>query len=155
MTPAIKLLENHAIAHTVHSYEHKQNTASYGNEAVSALGLDSTRVFKTLVVELSNGDLAVGVVPVSGQLSMKSIARACGSKKAAMAEPAAVERATAYVLGGVSPLGQKQSLKTVIDESSQNFDSIFVSAGKRGLEIELAPTDLLALTRGDFANIVA
>ena len=155
MTPAIKLLEKHAIAHTVHSYQHNPNADSYGNEAVSALGLDSARVFKTLVVELSNGELAVAVVPVSGQLSMKSIARACASKKAAMAEPAKVERATAYVLGGVSPLGQKQNLKTIVDESSQNFDSIFVSAGKRGLEIELSPTDLLALTRGEFANIGA
>ena len=155
MTPAIKLLEKRAIKHRIHSYQHDQSSASYGDEAVNALGLDSSRVFKTLVVELSDGELVVAVVPVAAQLSMKEVAKASGSKKASMAKPDDVQRSTGYVLGGVSPLGQKKRLATVIDESAEQFDSIFVSAGKRGLEIELSAADLATLSGGQFASIAA
>jgi Cys-tRNA(Pro)/Cys-tRNA(Cys) deacylase len=111
------------------------------------------RVFKTLVVSLDNKELAVGVVPVSSMLSMKRIAKAVGAKKAAMAAQADVERATGYVLGGVSPLGQKKRLKTIIDASAKNYSTIYVSAGRRGLEIELSPEDLGKLVNGIFADI--
>ncbi|HEY5733850.1 MAG TPA: YbaK/EbsC family protein, partial [Gammaproteobacteria bacterium] len=110
-------------------------------------------VFKTLVVHLDNNDLAVAVVPVSASLSMKLMARAAGAKKAAMADRAEAERSTGYVLGGVSPLGQKKRLKTIIDMTAAEFDSIFVSAGRRGLEIELKPDDLKTLTSGMYADI--
>lgn len=153
MTPAINLLERNGIAHCVHSYVHDSEADSYGEEAVAALGLASERVFKTLVVQLSNNEFAVGLVPVSSTLNLKTMASACKAKKASMALPSDVERVTGYVLGGVSPLGQRKSLTTVIDESSREFATVFISAGRRGLEIELAPTDLAQLCRARFAKI--
>ena len=153
MTPAINTAKKAKIAHTVHEYAHDPASASYGLEASEKLGVPAARVFKTLVVRLDGRELAVGVVPVSSMLGMKQIARAAGAKKAEMAAPADVERATGYVLGGVSPLGQKKRLRTFVDASAADFPTIFVSAGRRGLEIELGPHDLKALTGADFADI--
>lgn len=153
MTPAINLLKKHKISHKVHEYLHDPAAESYGLEAASKLGIEEARVFKTLVVNLDGKALAVGVVPVSSMLNMKLMAKATGAKRAEMASPAEVERATGYVLGGVSPLGQKRQLKTIIDESARGFDTIYVSAGRRGLEIELGPEDLKRLVKGSFAAI--
>jgi len=153
MTPGINVARKNKIAHTVHEYTHDAASESYGQEAADKLGIPAERVFKTLVVALDNKQLAVGVVPVSSMLSMKSIARAAGAKKATMAPPEDVERATGYVLGGVSPLGQKKRLKTIIDASAAEQASIYVSAGRRGLEIELSPDDLKKLTNGLLADI--
>lgn len=153
MTPAILLARKQDIAHQIHEYGHDPASESYGTEAADKLGLDPNRVFKTLVVELDSGELVVGVVPVSAMLSMKLIAKAAGGKKAAMADKQKVQRTTGYVLGGVSPLGQKKRLKTVIDDSARQFDTVFVSAGRRGLEIELAPADLAQLTGAVFGAI--
>lgn len=148
MTPAIDAAKKAKIAFTIHQYMHDPAAESYGLEAAEKLGVEPARVFKTLVVDTGNGELVVGIVPVTAKLNMKQIAKAVGAKKAAMADKALVERATGYVLGGVSPLGQKKRLKTVIDSSAQNFETVFVSAGKRGLEIELAPQDLEHLVEG-------
>ena len=153
MTPGIKVAQQAKITHTVHEYEHEPSNDSYGLEASTKLGVDQERVFKTLVVSLDNKELAVGIIPVSSKLSMKQIAKATGAKKAKMAAQADVERSTGYVLGGVSPLGQKKRLKTVLDSSAQNYATIFVSAGRRGLEIELDPQDLVKLTNGSLAQI--
>jgi Cys-tRNA(Pro)/Cys-tRNA(Cys) deacylase len=153
MTPAINAACKAKITHQVHEYTHDPASESYGREAVEKLGLPADRVFKTLVARLDNKHLVVGVVPVSSMLSMKSLAKAVGAKKAAMAAPSDVERATGYVLGGVSPLGQKKRLRTIIDSSAQIFSSIYVSAGRRGLQIELSPQDLKKLTNGIFAEI--
>lgn len=146
MTPGINSARKARVTHTIHEYSHDPASASYGTEAAEKMGVDPSRVFKTLVVTVDGRELAVGVVPVSAMLSMKRIAKAAGAKKAAMADPAEVQRATGYVLGGVSPLGQKKRLKTFIDQSASDFDTVFVSAGRRGLEIELAPADLQKLT---------
>jgi Cys-tRNA(Pro)/Cys-tRNA(Cys) deacylase len=153
MTPAIDLAKKRKISHQVHEYTHDASNESFGLEAVEKLGLPPEQVFKTLVVDLGNNTLAVGIIPVSSMLSMKLMAKALGAKKAVMATPADVERSTGYVLGGVSPLGQKKRLKTVIDVSAQNFKTMYVSAGRRGLEIELSPADLKALVQGAFADI--
>ena len=152
MTPGINAARKAGIAHAVLEYAHDPASASYGLEAAAKLGVAGARVFKTLV-SLDGRELAVGVVPVSSMLGMKLIAKAAGAKKAAMAAPAEVERATGYVLGGVSPLGQKRRLRTLIDASAAEFATIFVSAGRRGLEIELNPQDLQALTGAVFADI--
>lgn len=151
MTPGILAAQRAKVAFTVHEYEHDPAAESYGNEAVEKTGANPDQVFKTLVVSLDGKDLAVAVVPVSAMLSLKLIARAAGAKKAAMADKQLVQRTTGYVLGGVSPLGQKKRLKTFIDDSARNFATLFVSAGKRGLEIELAPEDLARLTGATFA----
>ena len=153
MTPAIKQASEAGIEFSIHEYQHDPSSDSYGLEAAYKLGISEARVYKTLVVKLVTNELAVGIVPVSSTLNMKLIASALGVKKAALADAADVERSTAYVLGGVSPLGQKQKLKTVIDASASNHPTIYVSAGRRGLEIELSPQDLVALTRGLFAQI--
>jgi Cys-tRNA(Pro)/Cys-tRNA(Cys) deacylase len=120
-----------------------------------SLGADPKQVFKTLVVELNSGELAVGVVPVSGSLNLKAIANAANAKKAAMADKLKVQRSSGYVLGGVSPIGQRKPLTTIIDSSANNFSTVFVSAGKRGLEIELSASDLANLTSATFAPISA
>ncbi|OZM73707.1 Cys-tRNA(Pro) deacylase [Amycolatopsis antarctica] len=151
-TPATALLNRQRIPHTVHSYEHVPRAASYGTEAVEALGLDPARVFKTLVAEV-DGKLTVGVVPVGGQLDLKALAVAAGGKKAKMADAAAAQRATGYVLGGISPLGHRTRLPVVIDESAEAFDTVHCSAGRRGLELELAPADLVRLTGAVLAPI--
>jgi len=153
MTPAINMARKAGVEHRIHEYTHDPDCASYGEEAAEKLGVSQQQVFKTLVVSLDGKALAVGIVPVAGKLNLKQIARATGAKKAAMADPAEVERATGYVLGGVSPLGQKKRLKTVIDSSAQAYARIHVSAGRRGLEIELAPGDLARLTGAAFAPI--
>ena len=153
MTPAINAAKKRKIAFTVHQYSHDPANDAYGREAAEKLGLEAARVFKTLVVQLDDDRLAVGVVPVSSMLSMKLMAKAAGAKKAVMADKALVERVTGYVLGGVSPLGQKKRLATVIDASAGNLPTIFVSAGRRGLEIELKASDLAMLTGGSLAGI--
>ncbi|MBR9910783.1 MAG: Cys-tRNA(Pro) deacylase [Gammaproteobacteria bacterium] len=153
MTPAIATAKKHNIKHRVHEYQHDAASESYGLEATDKLGVSASRVFKTLVVSLDGKELAVAVVPVSSMLSMKLVARALAAKKAAMANQADVERVTGYVLGGVSPLGQKKRLRTVIDESATSFPTVYVSAGRRGLEIELYAADLAAQVNGVFADI--
>lgn len=153
MTPGINVAKKNKIKHKIHEYEHDSSSESYGLEAAKKMGVPEVQVFKTLVVKLNNDELAVGVLPVSSMLSMKLIAKAAKAKKAVMANPLEVERSTGYVLGGVSPLGQKKRLKTIIDQSATNFDTIFVSAGRRGLEIELSPDDLKKLVNGYFSLI--
>ena len=151
-TPATAVLAAAGVSFNLHPYSHDPAAASYGMEAAEVLGIDPARVFKTLVVEV-DGKLAVGVVPVSGSLDLKAIAAALGSKKAAMADPAAAERRTGYVLGGISPLGQRQPSPTVIDETALTLDTILVSGGRRGLDIELDPRELVRLTRAVTAAI--
>ncbi|GAA5127146.1 Cys-tRNA(Pro) deacylase [Haloechinothrix salitolerans] len=152
-TPATTLLTKQGIAHTVHAYQHDPKAESYGLEAVDALGLDASRVFKTLVADV-DGKLTVGVVPVTGQLNLKALAAAVGGKRAAMADPAAAQRATGYVLGGISPLGHRSRLPVVIDVSAKDAGTtIYCSAGRRGLEVELAPEDLIAVTSATVAPI--
>ncbi len=141
-TPATALLSRLRIAHTVHTYPHDPRHAFYGLEASDALGIPPQRVFKTLVAEV-DGTLTVGVVPVAGQLDLKALAAAAGGKKAVMAAVAAAERATGYVAGGISPLGQRKRLPVVVDASALEFATVFCSGGRRGLEIELAPADLI------------
>lgn len=153
MTPGINAAKAARIAYTVHEYVHDPAHPSYGEEAAEKLGVPMARVFKTLVARLDGRTLAVGVVPVSAKLDMKRLAKAAGAKRAEMAAPADVERATGYVLGGVSPLGQKRRLQTWIDASAAQYPTILVSAGRRGLEIELAPDDLRTLSGGVFAAI--
>lgn len=153
MTPAINAVKKKKIPHTVHQYAHDPNNDSFGKEAAEQLGLPEEKVFKTLVVQLDNNTLAVGIIPVSSMLSMKKIAKAAGAKKALMADKLHVEKSTGYVLGGVSPLGQKKRLLTIIDSSAPNFPTIFVSAGRRGLDIELSPKDLVILTTATLADI--
>ena len=153
-TPATALLAKRKVPYTLHSYDHDPRHDSYGLEAAEALGIDAARVFKTLVAEV-DGQLAVGVVPVTGQLDLKALAAALKGKKARMAEVAAAERATGYVAGGISPLGQKKRLPVVIDASAQAFKTVFCSAGRRGLEVELTPTALADLTSAVVAPIAS
>ena len=153
MTPAVKALQEAGIEFRLHEYQHDPAAGSYGEEAAQKTGVDPGRVFKTLVVSPAGMDLVVAVLPVSRQLDLKRLARAVGAKRATMADGKAVERTTGYVLGGVSPAGQKKKLRTVIDESASGHETIFVSGGRRGLEIELAPGDLSSLTGGRFAAI--
>lgn len=153
MTPGIDAARRAGIAHTIHSYEHDKTAASYGEEAADKLGLSPARVFKTLLAQLDNRELVVAVVPVARQLNLKQLATALQARAAEMARPADAERATGYVVGGISPLGQKKRLRTVIDVSAREHATIYVSAGRRGLEIELAADDLVQLTRGLFAAI--
>ena len=153
MTPAINEAKKQKIQFKIHQYSHNPGHSSYGMEAAESLSINAARVFKTLVLQIDNDKLAVGIVPVAGKLNMKHLAKAAGGKKAAMANADLVQRATGYVLGGVSPLGQKKKLPTVIDASATNHETIFISGGRRGLEIELSPEDLCRLTSGIFAPI--
>ena len=153
MTPAIEIARKRKIPHQVHEYAHDPAHLSYGQEAAEKLGIDQSRVFKTLVAKLDDRQLVVAVVPVSSQLSMKQLAKSASAKKAVMADKGEVQRVTGYVLGGVSPLGQKKRLPTFIDSSAQRFSSIFVSAGRRGLEIELNPQDLQLLLAAEFTAL--
>ncbi|MFJ9419499.1 Cys-tRNA(Pro) deacylase [Streptomyces sp. NPDC101227] len=151
-TPATIALTEAGVAFTTHSYEHDPAAASYGEEAAEALGVAPEQVFKTLLAEV-DGTLTVAVVPVSGSLDLKALAAAVGGKRATMADPAAAERSTGYVLGGISPLGQRKRLRTVVDASAGGRATVCVSAGRRGLEVELAPADLVALTGALLAPI--
>lgn len=153
MTPAIDLIRKKKINHQLHQYAHNADAQSYGLEAAQNLAFDPNSIFKTLVVELNNKELVVGLVPVSMRLSLKGIAKALGEKKASMADAHKVQNSTGYLLGGVSPLGQKKKLRTVIDSIAQEHSSICISAGRRGLEIELAPSDLQQLSRAIFSSI--
>ncbi|WP_141453918.1 Cys-tRNA(Pro) deacylase [Pseudoxanthomonas sp. z9] len=153
MTPAIELLKRQRIAHAVHSYAHDRDAGSYGAEAVEKLGLDPARVFKTLLAAADSRELLVAIVPVAGQLDLKALAEAAGCRRCDMAAADAAQRATGYLVGGISPLGQKKRLRTFLDASAQSLPAIHVSAGRRGLEVELAPADLLRLTEARFAPI--
>ncbi|MFF9630939.1 Cys-tRNA(Pro) deacylase [Streptomyces fradiae] len=151
-TPATVALTAAGTPFTVHEYAHDPASPSYGEEAAEALGVPPERVFKTLVADV-DGALTVAVVPVAGQLDLKALAAAVGGKRAAMADPAAAERTTGYVRGGISPLGQRRRLPTVLDASAQRHETICVSAGRRGLEVELSPADLAELTGAVVAPI--
>jgi len=153
MTPAIDKAKSAGITFFVHEYEHDPTADSYGMEAAQKLEIVPARVFKTLVVGSSANDLTVAVLPVSKQLDMKLLAKAIGVKKVGMADVGLVQRVTGYVVGGVSPLGQKKQLKTVIDASAEEHETIFVSGGRRGVDIELSPYDLATLTRAAFAAV--
>ena len=148
MTPAINAAKKARIPHQVHRYEHDPRSDSYGLEAAQTLAQDSARVFKTLLAQLDGKELVVAVLPVEQRLDLKALAGAARAKKAAMADPAQAEKVTGYVVGGISPLGQKRRLRTFVDSSAAQFDTIYVSAGRRGLEIELSASDLCALTGG-------
>ena len=151
-TPATVALTRAGIAFRAHAYAHDPRAAAYGLEAAEKLGLDPDRVFKTLLASV-DGALAVGIVPVAMQLDLKALAQALGAKRAEMADPAVAERKTGYVVGGISPIGQKSVLPTVLDESAILAETIFVSGGRRGLDLELAPDDLIAVTGGRYAPI--
>jgi Cys-tRNA(Pro)/Cys-tRNA(Cys) deacylase len=145
MTPAIRLLDKEKVAYTLHTYEHDPKASSYGLEAAEKLGLDTARVFKTLLADV-DGTLVVCVVPVERQLDLRAL-----GKRASMAKPEEAERATGYVVGGISPLGQRKRLATLVDESALGFETIHVSAGRRGLEVELDPRDLVRLASAKVA----
>jgi Cys-tRNA(Pro)/Cys-tRNA(Cys) deacylase len=158
-TPATKVLVQAKAAHRVHAYQHDTRASSYGDEAVAVLaaelGVVAEQVFKTLVIDLTGTGLAVVVLPVPAKLSLKAAAAALGASRAIMADPAKAQRSTGYVLGGISPLGQRKSLPTVIDASALRWDRMLCSAGRRGLEIELSPADLIRLTNAATASITA
>jgi Cys-tRNA(Pro)/Cys-tRNA(Cys) deacylase len=151
-TPATLTLTRAGVPFTTHAYDHDPAATSYGLEAAELLGLDPDQVFKTLFVEV-DGRLVVGIVPVSRQLDLKAVAAAVGGKKATMADPAAAERATGYVVGGISPLGQKRAHPTVLDESALAYETVYVSGGRRGLDLGLSPQDLVRLTSATTAAI--
>ena len=151
-TPATVALTRAGVAHTLHAYDHDPSASSYGSEAAELLGLEPARVFKTLLAS-ADGRLVVGVVPVAGQLDLKALAAAVGAKRAVMADPREAERATGYVVGGISPIGQKRPHPTVVDESALTFPTVFVSGGRRGLDLELAPEDLIRVTGARTAPI--
>ena len=151
-TPATVALTKAGLSFTTHAYEHDPAAKSYGLEAAEALGLAPEQVFKTLLVEV-DGKLAVGVVPVDRQLDLKAVAAALNGKKAVMADPAAAERITGYVVGGISPIGQKRPLPTVIDTTAADHQTVYVSGGRRGLDLGLSPTDLITITTARTAPI--
>jgi Cys-tRNA(Pro)/Cys-tRNA(Cys) deacylase len=154
-TPALDILTAAGVAFSVHEYDHEVRH-HFGDETVAALGVPAVRVFKTLLASLTGAgqpELAVGVVPVSGQLDLKALASTLGAKKAEMADPAVAQRSSGYVVGGISPLGQRTRLRTVIDASAMSFGTVLVSGGRRGLQVELAPADLVRLTEAIIAEI--
>jgi Cys-tRNA(Pro)/Cys-tRNA(Cys) deacylase len=151
-TPATLLLEREGVPHTVHAYEVDPHAGSYGEAAAQALGVEPERMLKTLLATV-DGKLVCGVVPVAGSLDLKALAHAVGGKRGAMAEPAVAERSTGYVVGGISPLGQRTRLPTVVDETAELWDTVVVSAGRRGLSVELAPVDLVRLTGAVLADV--
>jgi len=159
MTPAIEALKKANIQFTLHEYSHDPQAASYGEEAANCLDVEAQRVFKTLLVSGNSNDnskdLAVSIVPVTHQLDLKAVAKAIKVKKTSMADASAAQKATGYILGGISPLGQKKRLPFTIDSSAVDYETIFISGGKRGLEIEIAPEDLIALCNAKISDIKA
>jgi Cys-tRNA(Pro)/Cys-tRNA(Cys) deacylase len=151
-TPAVTAAAHAGVEFEIHRYDHDPDAPSYGEEAADALGVAHERVFKTLVVNV-DGKLAVAVVPVSGELDLKALASSLGGRKAVMALPLEAERATGYVVGGISPLGQKRRLPVVVDATAESWDTVYVSAGRRGLELELTPADLVRLARARVAAV--
>ena len=151
-TPATVALTRAGVTFTTHTYEHDSSAASFGLEAAELLGLPPAQVLKTLLTDV-DGRLVVGIVPVSGQLDLKALAGAVGGKRATMADPATAERATGYVVGGISPLGQKRRHPTVVDGSALTHDTVYVSGGRRGLDLGLSPQDLVRLTDATTAPI--
>jgi|SRR5690554_820795 len=152
ITPATIALTAAGIPFTPHAYDHDASVTSFGLEAADALGIDPDRVFKTLMADV-DGRLVVAIVPVSGMLDLKALAAALGGKKAVMADARLAERRTGYVVGGISPIGQKTPHPTVLDETAELYDTVFVSGGRRGFDIELAPKDLIAVTAATVAAI--
>lgn len=151
-TPATALLARLGIDFTPHAYEHDDTVTNYGEEAAAVLGRGEDQVFKTLVAT-ADDTLVVAVVPVAGRLDLKALAAVIGAKKASLADPALAARRTGYIVGGISPVGQKTSLRTVIDETAELFDTVFVSGGRRGFDIELTPRDLARATNATFAAV--
>ena len=153
MTPAIKALKHAQTPYRLYEYHHDPASSSYGLEAAKALGVDAAQVLKTLIVKPAAGALIAALIPVSTQLNLKAVAQAVGAKKTVLAGPREAERATGYVVGGISPLGQRRRLATLIDESALSHASVYVSAGRRGLDIALRPQDLIQLTQAQIARI--
>ena len=153
MTPAIRLLKKNKCDFKIHKYDHDPACTNFGEEAALKLNLDKNRVFKTLLVELTPKELVVCVIPVSKQLSLKEVASAFKVKKAQMADKDEAQKVTGYLLGGISPLGQKKRLQTIVDKSAFNYDTIYVSGGKRGLDIELKPLDIKTLLQAKECDI--
>ena len=151
-TPATAALAAAGVAFTEHTYEHDPSNRNFGEEAAEALGLDPEEVFKTLLADV-DGQLTVAIVPVTGKLDLGALAKAAGGKRAVMADPAVAQRKTGYVLGGISPIGQKTPHPTVVDETVELFDTVYVSGGRRGFDIGLAPADLIAVTGAVVAAI--
>lgn len=154
MTPAVRALERAGVTFTLKEYAHEPGSPAYGEEAAESLGLSPQEVFKTLLTRLDDNHLVVAIVPVANQLDLKALARAAGGKKARMAEPDEAERATGYVVGGISPLGQKKRLATFLDASASQLATVHVSGGRRGLEIALAPADLISLTQARLVELI-
>ncbi|MFT4187284.1 MAG: Cys-tRNA(Pro) deacylase [Aeromicrobium sp.] len=151
-TRATQTLARAGVEFAVRAYEHDPRATSFGREAAQALGVEADRVFKTLLVDVG-GELVVGIVPVSCSLDLKALAAAVGGKRATMADPARAERATGYVVGGISPIGQRTTHRTVVDETAELWDTVLVSGGRRGLDVELSPADLIAVTEATLAPI--
>jgi len=155
MTPAINTATASGINFKVHSYTHNTSNTAYGDEASRKLGINAEQIFKTLVCETQDSELVVGIISVSAQLNLKAMASSVNAKKVALADKDKVERITGYVIGGISPLGQKKALRTIIDTPAQQYPTIYISGGRRGLEIELNPCDLVKLANAQFSAISA
>jgi Cys-tRNA(Pro)/Cys-tRNA(Cys) deacylase len=153
MTPAINLLKKNKIDFKIHKYEHESHITNYGLEAASKLGLDESRVYKTLLCELTPKQLVVGIIPVNKSISLKQIAKSFNVKSAKMANKDEASKVTGYLLGGISAFGQKKQLKTLLDDSSKNYETIFVSGGKRGLDIEIKAEDIISVLNANYADI--
>lgn len=151
MTPAVQQLKKQAIKFKLHHYKHDPCEQNYGEEAAQKLNIPTEQIFKTLIVQTENATLAIAIIPVNKQLNLKAMAKALNCKKVYLADAKLVEKSTGYILGGVSPIAQKKPLTTLLDNSALNFNTIFISGGKRGLEIEIAPPDLIKVVAGKIA----